>query len=41
MLQYIKGLAATLNKLYIKVQFKMINTRLERFEKKYKVEKKA
>ena len=35
MLQYIKRLAATLHKVYIKIEFKCINARLNKLEKKY------
>ena len=35
MLHYIERLTATLHKLYIKVQFKMINKGINKFEKKY------
>ena len=37
MIQYLKRLAATLNKLYIKVQYKLIKRDFDRVEKKYKV----
>ena len=40
MLQYIKRFTTTLNKLYIKVQYKLIHKEIDKFEKKYKVWKK-
>ena len=41
MLQYIKGLTATLNKLYIAIQYKLLKYDFAKVEKKYKGRKKS